>query len=219
MLSQAEIAELLPAVAKGDRDAFQRLYGATCAKVYGVVLRILRRHDLATNVMEDAYQQVWNTAGQFDAAHWSPVAWMVAIARARAIDLARLPETTASDAEPEIADAEAPGAMPRREMTEDLKRLLTCIGRLEPERQRMVLLAYYGAFTRGPTRPGRPATEIHRFIVSTLEYGLLIRQKFRQVRDHLVTAALIPRLWNVAQVRRKSARRVRGGQEASARSN
>lgn len=149
MLSQAEIAELLPAVAKGDRDAFQRLYGATCAKVYGVVLRILRRHDLATNVMEDTYQQVWNTAGQFDAAHWSPVAWMVAIARARAIDLARLPETTASDAEPEIADAEAPGAMPRREMTEDLKRLLTCIGRLEPERQRMVLLAYYGAFTRG----------------------------------------------------------------------
>ena len=47
------------------------------------------------------------------------------------------------------SDAEAPGAMPRREMTEDLKRLLTCIGRLEPERQRMVLLAYYGAFTRG----------------------------------------------------------------------
>ena len=33
-------------------------------------------------------------------------------------------------------------------MTEDLKRLLACIGRLEPERQRMVLLAYYGAFTR-----------------------------------------------------------------------
>ena len=33
-------------------------------------------------------------------------------------------------------------------MTEDLKRLLTCIGRLEPDHQRMVLLAYYGAFSR-----------------------------------------------------------------------
>jgi RNA polymerase sigma-70 factor, ECF subfamily len=148
MLSQTEIAELLPAVAAGDRDAFQRLYGATCAKVYGVVLRILRRHDLATNVMADAYQQVWSNAGQFDPARSSPVAWMVAIARARAIDLVRMPETTANEAEPEIADAEAPGAMPRREMTEDLKRLLACIGRLDPERQRMVLLAYYGAFTR-----------------------------------------------------------------------
>jgi RNA polymerase sigma-70 factor (ECF subfamily) len=33
-------------------------------------------------------------------------------------------------------------------MTEALKRLLTCIGRLEPDRQRMLLLAYYGAFSR-----------------------------------------------------------------------
>jgi RNA polymerase sigma-70 factor (ECF subfamily) len=148
MLSPAEIEWLLAAVALGDRDAFERLYGATCAKVYGVVLRILRRHDLATKVMEDAYQQVWNTAGQFGPTRSSPIAWVVAIARARAIDLARLPATSGSDAEPEIADAEAPGAMSRREMTEDLKRLLTCIGRLDPERQRMVLLAYYGAFTR-----------------------------------------------------------------------
>ena len=32
-------------------------------------------------------------------------------------------------------------------MTPDLRRLLTCIGRLEPDHQRMLLLAYYGAFT------------------------------------------------------------------------
>ena len=38
--------------------------------------------------------------------------------------------------------------MPRHELTNDLKRLLTCIGRLEPDRQRMLLLAYYGAFSR-----------------------------------------------------------------------
>ena len=35
----------------------------------------------------------------------------------------------------------------RNAMTPDLRRLLTCIGRLEPDRQRMLLLAYYGAFT------------------------------------------------------------------------
>ena len=98
----------LAAVATGDRAALQRLYGATCAKLYGVVLRILRRHDLATNVMADAYRQIWDTAGEFDPARASALAWMVAIARARAIDLVREPQTTASEAEPEIADAEAP---------------------------------------------------------------------------------------------------------------
>src|SRR5437899_2111213 len=148
MISSVEITWLLAAVAKRDGDAFERLYGATSAKLYGVVLRILRRHDLAADVLEDAYLQIWETANKFDPGLGSPIAWMVAIARSRAIDLVRRPGTPSSDAEPEIADAEGPGAMPRREMTEELKRLLTCIGRLEPDRQRMLLLAYYGAFSR-----------------------------------------------------------------------
>jgi len=148
MESPDEIALLLPAIANGDRGAFERYYEATRAKVYGVVLRIVRRHSLAADVLEATYQQVWQTAGQFDTAHISAVAWVVAIARARAIDLARLPARGEADGEPEIADSVAPPAVSRRQMTDDLKQLLTCIGRLEPERQRMVLLAYFGALTR-----------------------------------------------------------------------
>ena len=74
--------------------------------------------------------------------------WMVAIARARAIDLARRPDIVAERRRARVADNESPGALSRRELTDELKRLLTCIGRLEPDRQRMLLLAYYGAFTR-----------------------------------------------------------------------
>jgi RNA polymerase sigma-70 factor (ECF subfamily) len=143
-----EITWLLAASAKGDVASFERLYGATCAKLYGVVLRILRRHDLAAEVMEEAYLQIWCTAGEFDPTLFSPTAWMVAIARRRAIDLARRPETTASEGEAEIEESDGPGAVPRRELTDELKRLLTCIGRLDPDRQRMLLLAYYGAFSR-----------------------------------------------------------------------
>jgi RNA polymerase sigma-70 factor (ECF subfamily) len=143
-----EISALIAAVAKGDAGAFEELYRATCAKLYGVILRILRRHDLAADVMEETYLQIWKTAGKFDPNLVSPISWMVAIARARAIDLARRPDVIADDTEPEVADSEGPGALPRRELTDELKRLLTCIGRLEPDRQRMLLLAYYGAFTR-----------------------------------------------------------------------
>jgi RNA polymerase sigma-70 factor, ECF subfamily len=149
MSTPVEITWLLAAVAKGDAVAFERLYGATCAKLYGVVLRILRRHDLAADVMEEAYLQVWLEAGEFDPTHSTPLAWMVAIARRLAIDAARKPQPVASDSEPEIIDEdEGPGSVPRHELTDDLKRLLSCIGRLEPDRQRMLLLAYYGAFSR-----------------------------------------------------------------------
>src|SRR5262245_66005828 len=86
MTTPVEITWLLAAVAKGDALAFERLYGATCAKLYGVVLRILRRHDLAAEVMEDAYLQIWRSAGEFDPANSAPLAWMVALARRLAID-------------------------------------------------------------------------------------------------------------------------------------
>jgi RNA polymerase sigma-70 factor (ECF subfamily) len=145
----AEIASLLAAVAKGDTAAFENLYAASSAKVYGVVLRILRRHDLAANVMEDAYLQVWERAGAYDPGQSSPMAWVVGIARSRAVELARQPRGGAEDEEPEIEeDDEGPGVVPRHALTDDLRRLLTCIGRLEPDRQRMLLLAYYGAYTR-----------------------------------------------------------------------
>jgi len=41
--------------------------------------------------------------------------------------------------------ADSPDPLARREMTEELKRLLECVGRLEPDRQKLVLLAYYNA--------------------------------------------------------------------------
>ena len=86
---------------------------------------------------------------EFDPAQSTPLAWMVAIARRLAIDLSRRPQPLMGDGEPELIDEnEGPGSVPRHQLTDDLKRLLTCIGRLEPDRQRMLLLAYYGAFSR-----------------------------------------------------------------------
>src|ERR1700738_5489259 len=73
-----DITWLLAAASNGDQDAFERLYAATSAKLYGVVLRIVRRHDLAATVMEDAYLAIWNSAGEFNPGQSSALAWMVA---------------------------------------------------------------------------------------------------------------------------------------------
>ena len=73
MLTPAELVWLIAAVAKGDEAAFERLYAATRAKLYGVVLRILRRQDLAEEVIQEAYVKVWSSAGQFNPALASPI--------------------------------------------------------------------------------------------------------------------------------------------------
>src|SRR5256885_1127276 len=134
MLTAPELTWLLDATSRRDRAAFERLYAAACAKLYGVVLRILRRPDLAADVMEEAYLQIWKRAGEFDPGQSTPLAWMVAIARRLAIDLSRRPQPNGGNGEGElIDDNEGPGSVPRHQLTDDLKRLLTRIRRLQPD--------------------------------------------------------------------------------------
>jgi len=150
MLTQAELVELLGAVAKGDVAAFERLYDATRAKLYGVLLRILRKPELAEEVMQETYLKVWKMADKFDPVLASPITWMVAIARNRAIDIVRKKAEVSMEDEPEAMEvaADTPAPLARREMTEELKRLLSCLGKLDPEKQRIVLLAYYSGWSR-----------------------------------------------------------------------
>jgi RNA polymerase sigma-70 factor, ECF subfamily len=150
LLMQAELVGLLAAVAHGDEAAFEQLYVATRAKLYGVLLRILGRPELAEEVMQETYVKVWKMAGKFDASVASPITWMVAIARNRGIDIVRKRTELSIEEEPEAMDvaADSPVPLARREMTEELKRLLSCLGKLDPEKQRIVLLAYYSGWSR-----------------------------------------------------------------------
>ena len=150
MLTPAELVWLMAAVAKGDEAAFDKLYAATRAKLYGVVLRILKRKDLADEVIQETYVKIWTSAGQFNPAMASPITWMVAIARNRAIDLVRKKTDTSLEDVPEAMEvaAETVDPLAARELNEELKRLLGCVGRLDGERRKLVLLAYYDGFSR-----------------------------------------------------------------------
>ena len=150
-MMQTELVWLLGAVANGDEAAFERLYAATRAKLYGVLLRILGSPALAEEVMRETYVKVWKMAGQFDPEIASPITWMVTMARNRAIDIVRKRDDITIEEKPESLEASSgapPPPLARREMTEGLKRLLSCLGKLDPEKQRIVLLAYYSGWSR-----------------------------------------------------------------------
>jgi RNA polymerase sigma-70 factor (ECF subfamily) len=172
MSTPAELVEWLNAVSKGDRAAFERLYGATRAKLYGVVIRILRRHDLADEVLQEVYLKIWNSAGQFNPGVASPITWMVTIARNRAIDLVRKRREVSIEEEPEAMDvaADLPNPLARRELTEEVRRLMTCIERLEPERQSLVLLAYRNGWSREQlaAKLGKPVNTIKTWLRRSL---------------------------------------------------
>lgn len=151
MQAAAELVWLLAAVAHGDAAAFERLYAATRAKLYGVALRILRREDLSDEVVQETYLKVWRSAGSFDPQRASPITWMVAILRNTALDHLRKRGEASIEDEPEAEHAadEPRDPLARRILTEELRRLLACLGALDEEQRRMLLLAYYNGWSRG----------------------------------------------------------------------
>jgi RNA polymerase sigma-70 factor (ECF subfamily) len=110
----------------------------------------LHRQELAEEVIQEAYVKIWNGAGQFNPGLSSPITWMVSVARNRAIDVVRKRGEASIEDEPSAMEVagDNPDPLARQEMTEELKRLLECIGRLEPDRQKLVLLAYYNGWSR-----------------------------------------------------------------------
>jgi RNA polymerase sigma-70 factor (ECF subfamily) len=105
---------------------------------------------LAEEVIQEAYVRIWRNAGQFNPGVSSPITWMTSIARNRAIDVIRKRGEASIEEEPTAMDvaADSPDPLAQREMTEELKRLLECVGRLAPDRQKLVLLAYYNGWSR-----------------------------------------------------------------------
>ncbi len=141
----SELADLLARTADRDQQAFEELYRRTSAKLYGVILRISRRPDLATELLQETYLKIWNHAGRFDRTRASPISWMAAIARNRAIDAARLGAERVSAASDE-ADPEM-GAAPAPDRTEAIA-LRSCLGGLRDDDRRMVLLGYLYGLSR-----------------------------------------------------------------------
>ena len=84
-----QLAAALNRAAQGDRAALRLVYDMTSAKLFGVCLRIFNDRSEAEDVLQEVYLTVWNKAAAFDETRASPITWLVAIARNRAIDRAR----------------------------------------------------------------------------------------------------------------------------------
>jgi len=118
----AQLQALLARCAAADAAALERLYGLVSPTLFACLTRMLRRRSLAEEALQDVFVTIWQRAGQYRAERGRPMAWLMSIARYRAIDLLRherfapelvaeLPEHAAAAGEPQQeAEAWLPGA-------------------------------------------------------------------------------------------------------------
>lgn len=143
------LSAAMAGMAAGDRAALDTVYEMTSAKLFGVIVRILRARDRAEDVLQETYVKAWQRSARFDAAKGSPVTWLATIARNTAInELRRSGRNPVSPdaAIPEIEDE----AKPVDEWlcdVEDAEALHRCLDELKRDQRRSIRLAYFEGLT------------------------------------------------------------------------
>jgi RNA polymerase sigma-70 factor (ECF subfamily) len=161
--------ELLARVARGDRDAFERLYNATSSRLFGVCLRLVADRSEAEDVLQDVYVSAWRKAPQFDPQKSSAAVWLAAIARHRAIDRLRASAGLREQAPVELAESQpdpAPAPSHQAEADSERARLDDCVGQLEPRRRSLIRTAFFDGATYEElaARSGSPLGSVKSWI-------------------------------------------------------
>ena len=147
-MSPNEIENLISRCGLGDRLAFRSLYAATSAKLFGVCLRVLKNRTDAEDVLQESYVKIWHNAAKYQVSGYSPITWLVTIARNQSIDRlrARRPDSVELGEAEEIADRN-PTPEQNVVLGGEVERLRLCLEKLSPGRAEAVKAAYMEGYS------------------------------------------------------------------------
>jgi len=137
--------------ANRDQTALAALYDESSSLVYSIALRVLQNPDDAAEVVVDVYRQIWESAGRFDEGRGSAAAWIVTLARSRAMDRRRA-QTTRMRVEVHVGElpvvvSQAPSPEGLLVSGETGRKLTLGLAALPVEQRQAIELAYYSGLS------------------------------------------------------------------------
>ena len=185
-LRDQDWAALIKRAADGDQAALTSLYDATSRLVFGLVLRVLNDRSAAEEVLLDVYTQVWRQAGSYDDRRGSPLAWLMTIARSRALDRLRSGWQEQQRKQPLEAAGDARSASVSPEeatvASEEQQLVRAALDALTPEQREVIELAYYSGLSHSEiaARLGQPLGTVK----TRIRLGLIkLREQLKPVLE------------------------------------
>ncbi len=141
---------LLALVARGDREAFAKLYDLYTAAAYSLALRVVRDRDLASDVVQDAFLTIWNQASRFDSSRGQPSSWILTVTHHKAVDMVRREERRRAEAMDEAQDTPDTAAAVEEQAWQGVAReqVRVAMAKLPDPHREVLELAYFAGYTQ-----------------------------------------------------------------------
>jgi RNA polymerase sigma-70 factor, ECF subfamily len=171
---------------EGDRDLAERLkrrdpqamadlYDRYGRLAYSLIFRIVRDTGIAEDLVQETFLRVWNRAQGFDSERGALGAWLLAVARNRAIDYIRSSGGRMSRSSFEIQETENPAVFRDFEKdvlhSDQVRRIRGALEKLNPNQRNVIELAYFEGLsqTEMADRMGQPLGTVKTWVRTALK--------------------------------------------------
>jgi len=146
-VSYKDDAELAERLKRREPQAMADLYDRYGRTTYSLIFRIVRNTAVAEDLVQETFLRIWNRARAFDSERGALGAWMLTVARNRALDYVRSVDGRMAQSAAELHEMESPSAFADIEqdvLNIDRVRLLRdAFTKLNPKQREVIEMAYY----------------------------------------------------------------------------
>ena len=138
--------DLIIALKARDDQAFSYLYDNYSAALYTVILQIVKTPELAADILQDVFVNIWKKIESYDPIKGRLFTWMLNISRNASIDMLRSKNYQNRQKNQEITDNVYVNTQVTQTSIDSIG-LSKFLGKLRPEQRVLIELAYFKGYT------------------------------------------------------------------------
>ncbi|QLG44178.1 RNA polymerase sigma factor [Costertonia aggregata] len=169
---------LIQNLQSGDKNALYAIYDRYSGAIYGVILRMCKREDLAQDVLQDTFLKIWQKIHLYNPEKGKFYTWAYRIAKNTALNSLRNPSPFIQTEDLSVYTKNQTEAI-----KEEYPELNGMLKRLEPHHQKAIELVYFEGYTH------REAHEEMGIPLGT--FKSYVRQALIKLRENYPTALIL----------------------------